>query len=330
MPRRSLGPRLYLDKKRLTWSIRDGASFSRTGCPEWARNDAEKALAAYIAGKYRPAKSPDPTVADMLLAYAKEHAPHTRRPDNIVRTAKTLGKWWGDKTLSDVNARNCRAYAAERPPVAGLRELEVLRASIGYYHREYGPLSTIPKVILPAKPQPRERWLERDEARRLRKAAMSTPHLYRFIVIALLTGTRPGAVLDLKWDRIDLERGIMHRRGSGEVESKKRRPPVRLQPALVRLLRLWKRKDSGAAYVCHYNGGKVTKLRRSWAAAVKRAGLEDTGVVPHTLRHTRATWMMQEGVDPWEAAGALGMSLQMIDRTYGHHHADYQRRASEV
>jgi integrase len=54
------------------------------------------------------------------------------------------------------------------------------------------------------------------------------------------------------------------------------------------------------------------------------------GVTPHTLRHTRATWLMQDGVDPWEATGHLGMSLEMLERSYGKHSPDFQKRAAEV
>ena len=32
---------------------------------------------------------------------------------------------------------------------------------------------------------------------------------------------------------------------------------------------------------------------------------------------------MQAGVDKWEAAGFLGMNVEMLDRVYGHHHPDY-------
>jgi integrase len=62
---------------------------------------------------------------------------------------------------------------------------------------------------------------------------------------------------------------------------------------------------------------------------VERAGLGDD-VVPHSLRHTRATWLMQAGVTPWEAAGALGMSVEVLERVYGHHHPEWQKRAAEV
>jgi hypothetical protein len=37
---------------------------------------------------------------------------------------------------------------------------------------------------------------------------------------------------------------------------------------------------------------------------------------------------MQAGVDKWEAAGFLGMSIQMLARVYGHHHPDYLRSAA--
>jgi site-specific recombinase XerD len=31
-------------------------------------------------------------------------------------------------------------------------------------------------------------------------------------------------------------------------------------------------------------------------------------VTPHVLRHSRATHLMRQGIDPWEAAQFLGMS----------------------
>jgi hypothetical protein len=37
--------------------------------------------------------------------------------------------------------------------------------------------------------------------------------------------------------------------------------------------------------------------------------------------------MMQRGVDLWQAAGFLGMTVQQLERGYGHHHPDYQEEA---
>jgi hypothetical protein len=38
----------------------------------------------------------------------------------------------------------------------------------------------------------------------------------------------------------------------------------------------------------------------------------------HTPRHT-ATWLMQRGVPLWEAAGLIGMSVEVLQDNYGHH-----------
>lgn len=129
-----------------------------------------------------------------------------------------------------------------------------------------------------------------------------------------------------------MNKGVMRRRATGETEdARKRTPPVRLGRRIMAHLRRWKRQDEGIAeHVCHLDGRPVAELRRSWPAAVKKAGLASTGVTPHCLRRTRATWLMQAGIDIWEAAGHLGMTTRMLEEVYGMHHPDWQKKASEV
>ena len=38
---------------------------------------------------------------------------------------------------------------------------------------------------------------------------------------------------------------------------------------------------------------------------------------------------MQQGSDIWEAAGYLGMSPELLERVYGHHHPDFQSDVAE-
>jgi integrase len=40
-------------------------------------------------------------------------------------------------------------------------------------------------------------------------------------------------------------------------------------------------------------------------------------VTPHILRHTCTTWLMQKGVNLWDAAGFLGMTVQQLEQGYG-------------
>jgi len=261
--------------------------------------------------------------------YAQERLPKTRAADKAAHNISNLTPFWGKKRTDDVNSENCAAFALNRPPAAARRDLEVLRAALLYRNKHKAPLSRIPAIVMTDKSPPRERCFTQAETRRLRKAAMKYPHLYRFVILGLKTGSRSGVLLSLRWDQIDLERGVMDRKALGETEAgNKRKPPVRLGRAVVRLMRRWKAKDGKIKHVVHYDGLPIKKLRRSWAAACKEA--EITGASPHTLRHTRATWLMQAGIDPWEAAGSLGMTLSVLEKTYGKHSPDFQSRAAEV
>lgn len=39
---------------------------------------------------------------------------------------------------------------------------------------------------------------------------------------------------------------------------------------------------------------------------------------------------MQRGVDLWQAAGFLGMSVETLERNYGHHHPNYMQEAARA
>lgn len=337
VPRKSKGARLYLEPSRREWVIRDGSRFIRLGCPEAEHRKAEKLLADYLGKKHKPEGGPDPLIADVLLVYAQEHVPHTRAAANAGYNINNLAEFWGSLRLSDINSSRCRGYAGTRTPAAARRDLETLRAACGWWCRENGG-AVKPSIILPPKPEPRERWLTRQEARRLRLASMKWPHLYRFVILGLMTGSRSGVLKSLRWEWFDLDARIMHRRAPGTAEdARKKTPPVRLGKSLARLLRRWKAKDGGSGYVIAYRGNgtiqyregvPVASIKRSWKEACKLARIKDAS--PHTLRHTRATWLMQSKVDLWEAAGHLGMSVETLQRVYGHHHPDFQEKASEV
>jgi len=63
-------------------------------------------------------------------------------------------------------------------------------------------------------------------------------------------------------------------------------------------LRRARRRGTDLGYVLHINGDRILDIKKGFAAACDRAGIE--GVTPHTLRHTSATWLMQAGTDLWK------------------------------
>jgi len=339
MPRRAEPPRLYLRKDDRTWIIRDRGKDLRTGCTEGERERAETRLAEYLAQKHanKPAKggkSDTVSLAEVMRVYVMEHAPTTADPKLVARFIEYLMPFWAEKKVSSIKGATCRKFAEGKTPAIARRSLETLRAAVNYFHKEYG-LDPLPAFSMPPKNGRRERWLSRDETARLLRSTRSMPHLRRFILIALYTGTRSGAVLRLSWlastntGFIDLERGILYRSGSTQRQTKKRQPPVAIPARLMAHMRRWKRMDGNMRYVVNWNGSSVQSVKKAFRSAKRNAGLSED-VVPHSLRHTCATWLMQAGIEIWQAAGFLGMSAEMVERTYGHHHPAFQKQAADA
>jgi integrase len=159
-------------------------------------------------------------------------------------------------------------------------------------------------------------------------------HIAQFFLAGLYTGTRAGAICGAVLDKptigqswIDLENGIFYRQAIGRRKKKnKQQTPVRLPPRLLAHLRRWKRKKISIRFLIEWNGEPVKRINKAFRSVCRAAGFGDD-VIPHTLRHTCATWLAQRGVPTWEAAGFLGMTEQTFIDVYGHHHPDHQKNA---
>jgi integrase len=260
-----------------------------------------------------------------------------------------------------------RAYkdAARAPRVTAAgarRELEDLSSAVSWWHAEH-PLSRVPVFTFPAKPSgsPREAlsrsqaaallwaamgWRKDEQGRwkRLSKSAVANRrHLRRFIILGLYSGSRPGVLPKLRWEMadhsawVDLERGWIFRRGSGEVDHpNKSRPAFRVPKRLLAHLRRWRAMDEHLSLelkaqgrapittVLHHGGEPLQgRIRKGYASVVADAGL-DPRISPHWHRHTCATWLMEKNVEPTRAGQYLGMSQRTLERYYAHHRPDHQ------
>ncbi len=344
--------------------IRDGSHQIGTGCGRGSRGEAEKALADYISRKHRPDfRDGNPAhvlIDDVLTLYSSDRAPHVASPESIGFHMMPLLGFFSGRSASWISGASCRRYVEER--TAGRlgrvvavgtarRELETLSAALGYAFRERQIDRPVP-VTFPPKAPARQRWLTRSEAARLlagalgwcatacdvktgaltgwRRVGPRNYHVARFILIALYTGTRHDAILRLRWGVnseggwFDLNRGLLYRRGAGERETTKRRPPVPLPRQLAAHAVRWRRLTINGPV--EYAGELLAKERRGFIRACLYAHLDD--VTPHTLRHTCATWLLHQAVPLWQVAGYLGASEQMITRVYAHHATDYLRDAA--
>lgn len=338
MGRRNQGPKLRFLEKRgcfyITWSENGRSRERSTGTTD--RRIAESALAEFIHGRQRKAgpRSPDEVlVTDCLIDYAENRKGAVVDLDRIAYALIPLAEFWEGKTGADVNRKSCTAYTMWRERSDGTvrRELGVLKAAGNLAHNE-GYLTRPFAVTYPDKPEPKDRWLTRKEVAALLRAARNEPtvrlYLPLFILIALRTGARKEAILSLRWSQVDLEAGRIDFNPVGRRRTNKRRSRVPIPSRLLLHLKHARRRGHDLGYVIHKDGRPLKDIKKGFAGASRRAGLED--VSPHVLRHTCATWMMQSGLDMFTASRFLSMTMETLERTYAHHHPDHLKRAAEA
>lgn len=356
MSRRVRPPRLWLRPAEYdeggnlthaaTWYIKDGRHRKSTGCREEDGSEAERQLADHIAGKHvasaaKGIRAPaDIALADVVALYARDVAEKHSRPKETAARLDRLLTFFGTDTLADVNGERCREYARQRGDAAARRELSDLRAAINHHRRE-GLCSAVVELVLPQAGEGRERWLTRSEAAKLIWTAWryreiqkghptgrrSRQHVARFILAALYTTRRKGAILSAAlapaegrpW--ADLERGVLYGAPSAK-RSKKRQPAIALPLRLLGHLRRWKR--NGQAAMIEFNGEPIGSIDKAFAANAETTGF-GVDVIPHALRHTGITWLALEGVDPYEICRYAGITMEVFERVYAHHHPDFMR-----
>jgi len=198
-------------------------------------------------------------------------------------------------------------------------------------------------------------WKRKEDGKLLRRELWIIRRRYpaaRFCLIGVYSARREETIRRTQWlpttthPWMNLDAMVYQGRGALERSTKKRRPPAkiasRLRPHLVRWrkidqMRSGELREAGILengdqirfVVNRINDGQplAGKLRSAWEGILQDAGLGED-VVRHSLRHTAATWLMQAGVDMWEAAGWLGMTVEQLEANYGHHHPEFQEQAA--
>lgn len=320
------------------WS--DGA-WQRVSTGTGDQREAQVFLGQFIAGRGTPEPPKAPTVAEILAGYLADRKPVVRAYDTLEASAKPLNKHLGDLQSEHLTKERVRFYHAARrgeghlvgpadarrkkPTSDGtiIRELVVLRAALQWAKRAKWLAGDLPHIEVPSQPPGRDRWLTREEADRLLEAAQAH-HVRVFIALALHTAARTGAILELTWDQVDLETGIIH---LGESNGNKRRGIVPINATLRPYLEEAK-KAATCRFVVEHGSSPISSVKTGFKAAARRADIKD--VSPHVLRHTAVTWMVMAEVPMPMVARFAAMSLQMVENRYGHHSADWLRQAAEA
>lgn len=222
-------------------------------------------------------------------------------------------------------ARDYRDHRAHCKAVTVRNELAIIRAALNLCEEDK-LIAKAPFVQMPKLPQAGIRHLTKVQARKLRDGA-GAPHIGLFIDLALATGARMTALLELTWDQVKLDAGRIDLNPAERVQTSKGRAVVPINDQLR--VALGKAKPAATTnYVIEHNGARVASVKTAWNAAVRRSGIKAT---PHMLRHSAAVWMAEAGESMDKIAQYLGHTDSRITaRVYARFSPDFLKGASEA
>jgi integrase len=311
----------------ITWYDAKSKQTKRVSTGTTNLREAEGKLAEYILLEATPVKAEPAKVAltEVFLRYWHKHA-HKLPSAKAVKTS--LGLWtefWGEATVSDITVHKQEAFMVwlkakgyKNGYIA--RVIGVGRAALRRAWK-YEEITSVPYIFNEADRSDTERAprLTMDDMRALITAATRGPkHVYIYLMLAINTLGRPGAILELSPSQADFDNGLLDLNPKGRKRTKKGRPIVpmtdTLRPILLPL-------SNQGRYV-EYNGEELKLILRPFKALAEAAGLSSK-VSPYSIRHTMAKELRSRGV-PWEEIkGLLGHKIPGVTEVYAEFDPQY-------
>ncbi|WP_245930843.1 tyrosine-type recombinase/integrase [Methylobacterium radiodurans] len=343
-------PEYKLQRFRGGWAVAVYKGGKRLSRRQLECRDAAGAAAEFgrvVEDAQRPV---DPTVRTIWEGYIAAKVGR-RIAENMGWTGKAVLAFFGDRKPAEITEKLCQAYTAERRaakrgskqqqdrfaakgravPIGVTNgtirtELNQLRAAL-LWAEKANMIARAPAIEMPSAPQARERHLTRPEFDRLLDTA-ETPHLRLYLLLAISTAGRNAALLELTWDRVDFERGLVFLGPRHSLRPQKGRATVpmtnTLRAALANAL-----AHRRTEHVIEWGGEPVKSVRTALGKAAKRAGLPN--LTPHMLRHTAACWLAEAGRPMTEIAAFLGHADDLItQRVYARFSPSHLRQTADA
>jgi integrase len=222
-----------------------------------------------------------------MLAYLKAIRGMKRSLERDITLLKKLTPFFTGRDLLRLKRSDIRAYIDKRMEdgvknATVNREIGLLSAAINYARREWDwEIPNYAEGMRLKEPEGRIRNLTPDEARRLiaeAKKATRSPHLVDFIRLALNTGCRRAELLNLQWNRVDLNANLIFLGERGTKTARQRSVPLNAE-ARATLLNLTRFRvtycpDTPWVFV-HKDGSQQVAVRSAFKIALRNAGIMD-------------------------------------------------------
>jgi len=159
-----------------------------------------------------------------------------------------------------------------------------------------------------------------------KRVAKFDVHSVAAIRLLLLTGGRLREILDLEWQHVDFDRGLLRL-----PDSKTGAKVIVLGAAALTVLDVLPRV--GRYVIASSSAGTSNEkpradMNRLWRAVCREARIEGTRL--HDLRHSNAAVGAGAGLSLHQIGGLLGHSQASTTKRYAHLAADPQRRAADM
>jgi integrase len=223
--------------------------------------------------------------------------------------------------------RGLRQVIERHGKVTAIRDKSNLSAFFSWAMRE-GLCKANPTINAQALAEnaPRDRVLDDDEIRAVWAACGDDGDFSKIVKLLLLLGCRRNEIGGLKWDEVDLARGVL----TIPATRTKSRNELRLalpEPALEIIRAVSRRADR--QYLFGQSGGEYSRWGYAKEVIDRRlaeAGHQFRPWVLHDLRRTCRTRLAQIGIAPWVAEEVLGHTThrQGVIGTYNRHRYDVE------
>jgi integrase len=294
------------------------------------RESAEQTLKAF-ASAYEVANRPEIITVEYVWNGYRETLKGKPSFATMGFEGRAVLPLFGSMVAERITEEDCKDYRARRCGMGRrdgtvFTELGRLRSALKWAERK-NLIVKAPAIYRPPMPPPRDLRLSRADAARFLDACQM-PHIRLFVILAMTTGARIGALLGLTWDRVDFDGKTINLNDPTRQRTKKSRAVVPMNRTALAALQE-ARAGAQTPYVIEWAGHPVKEVKHALASAGRRCGLP--WVTAHVLRHTAACLMAERGVSMDRIAAMLGHSDSRItSRVYAKFAPDFLRDAADA
>jgi integrase len=320
---------------RFTYQAKQYRQSTETEDKKLAQRILDKVKGEIAEGKwFEKLPGEDRTFAEMMEKYMEEHSePKKASTERDKASLVHLSPYFGEYAITTITPKMISEYKSKRrqegaSPGTVNRELALMKHAFNLARKEWGWITDNPimKVAMEKEPPSRDRWLTYEEEEKLLSA--SPQWLKEIIAFAVETGCRREEILSLQWKDVDLFRRVATIFGKKTGER-------RTIPLTQRVFEVLKEREkvhakvrsiTGDLVFSHPPGVKVSihNLRWVFEQALQKAGIQELRF--HDLRHTFASRLAQNGIDPYSIQKLMGHSSFSTTQRYAHHFVESLRR----